>query len=64
MNNADYELLKTQYNAVIAQNRELQKQCAELNAKLEKIREYCAVYAENSYIKPVLQTISEMAEGK
>lgn len=53
---------EAQYNALVKQNRELQKQCAELNTKLEKIREYCAVYAENSYIRPVLQTIYEMAE--
>ena len=53
--------IETQYNAVVAQNRDLQKQCAELNTKLEKIREYCDAYSIG-YIKPVLQTIYEMAE--
>lgn len=55
--------IEAQYNAVVAQNRDLQKQCTELNTKLEKIREYCARYSIG-YIKPVLQTIAEMAEGK
>lgn len=52
---------EAQYNALVKQNRDLQKQCAELNTKLEKIREYCARYSIG-YITPVLQTIAEMAE--
>lgn len=54
---------EAQYNALVKQNRDLQKQCTELNTKLEKIREYCARYSIG-YIRPVLQTIYEMAEGK